>query len=115
MTRKEFMEPSAEEVKEGEILPIYLENFMTQEGFEGNALLIEHCPSPWREEVYYIRAEVGGTDKQNPNVINWSFQRWLVEFIDGPMKGVRCHRYIAFFVCIDQHLTSNYSHFDEET
>lgn len=114
MKRKDFTYPTADDLVVGNVLPIYIKDFMQEEGFEGNAELIEPARSLWRDPVPYIRAEIGGTDKQFPNSINWSFQRWLVKFVDGPNKGLSRHRYIAHFLSIEQFPTSNYSHFDEE-
>lgn len=105
MHRKYFMKPDVEDLKKGAILPIYT-NYLEQQGLIGNARLIKYQPG-WRPELPYIRAEIGGTDLQEPNTINWCFQRWIVEFLDGPQKGFRTARNIAYFLSIDSYLNNS--------
>lgn len=113
MKRKDFQEPSLEDLKEGNILPIY-SNFMFQKKYEGKAELLSREPSLWRSEYPYIRAEIGGTENQDPNVINWSFQRWKVKFVEGPRKGFTTHRYIAYFLCVSHNLSSGFTMYADE-
>lgn len=104
MSRRHYLKPDAEDLRSGNILPIYT-NYQEEEGFEGYALLIERQEG-WRIQPHYVRAEQGGTEDKDPVTVNWSTQRWLVEFVDGPQKGFRTHRYISHFLCIDAYLYS---------
>lgn len=102
MRKKDFLKPDIDDLYPGNILPIY-EEYTIERGFLGNARLIEYSPS-WRPELHYIRAEIGGTELQEPNAVNWSYQRWIVEFVDGPKEGFRTAKYIAYFLCINSDL-----------
>lgn len=62
---------------------------------EGRAKLIEYKPSKHVEELEFIKNSAETKDEKI-NLI-WSSQRWIVEFIDGPMKGFKTARYISYF------------------
>jgi hypothetical protein len=105
--KKAFVNPKAEDLKEGQILPIYTD-YMNQKDFEAHAILLKYEPSNWRTEVPYVRAELGSDLVRDFMTINWSFCRWKVQFVDGPKKGFITHRYIAYFLCISNKLESGY-------
>jgi hypothetical protein len=98
------MYPSKKDLKKGSILPIYSDH-INEKDLIGNARLIEYKKS-WRQELPFIKAEFGGTDKQAPHTIIWSYQRWVVEFVDGPRKGLRSAHYISYFVTVDSYFKS---------
>ena len=89
------------DLKKGNILPIYF-NYQEQKKPRGNALLIKKVKSRiTEEEKEFIIKEVG--DKYNKNRKRaykapiWSYQDWIVEFVDGPQKGFRTQVKIAYY------------------
>lgn len=97
MSKDKYKNPKKKDLKAGKILDIY-GNSKSQEEWLGKAVLIEYQPSKHGNENTYIRKEVGGTKSRQPRIIIWSTQRWLVEFIEGPLTGHRTCRYIAYYV-----------------
>ena len=90
--KKSLYRPKKSELRSGNVLPIYTD-YKEEEGFEGNALLIKYEPSRHVDELPYIRA----VNKSGSGDINWSFQRWLIRFVDGNKAGFKTHRYIGYF------------------
>lgn len=104
-TRFDFLKPDEDDLRPGNVVAIYT-IYHTEEEFEGNARLIRREESQHNHVFPYVRAELGGTPDKDPVTVNWTAQRWLIEFVDGPRKGFRTHRYIAHFLCIDAYMPS---------
>jgi hypothetical protein len=102
MKKSDYVKPDINDLVSGNELVIY-NDYKEQEDPVGTARLIEYRTSLSRSELPYTRAEIGGSDIQDPHTIIWSYQRWLVEFLDGPLKGFTTARYIAYFVCVDSY------------
>lgn len=102
---KDYTDPKKEDLREGNILPIY-EDYKQQKKFLGHAMLLKYSPS-WRDELPYVRKEIGNTDR-DPITINWAYERWKVQFVDGELKDFVTCKYIAYFLCIDNYLYSGY-------
>ena len=88
-------------LKEGNIVPIFL-NWQEQKEFRGNAELISRVTfmeNP--EEVKeYEFAEIGSNlqyrKKEKVSVV-YSYQRWVISFVDGPMQGFRTSVNISYY------------------
>jgi len=105
--KKDYKSPTVKELVTGNILPIYT-NYKNEEDYEGDAVLIKKQHANL-EELPYIRIEVGGTSKQEPHTINWSYQRWLVKFVKGPLKGFKTNRYISYYLSTNSNIKSQYT------
>ena len=96
-TRKDFSYPKKSDLVKGNILSIY-SNFTEEEGFRGHAMLIERMPSKWRDEKNgFIRTVIGGTQQKEGYAVMWKFQRWMIEYVDGPLKGHKTCANIGYF------------------
>ncbi len=83
--------PIKEDLKKGLVTKIFLDG----EIYEGIARLIEKRPS-WRDVHPYIKAFIN-ENEDNERVINWSQERWLVEFLEGRLKGQKVLRWIHYY------------------
>jgi hypothetical protein len=85
--KKDYAKPLKEDLYIGNVLPIYGE-FTTEEHFRGNALLIKRKKSSWRDEnAGYIRAIIECSGEREGYAVMWKHQRWIVKYIDGPLRG----------------------------
>jgi len=88
-------------LKENKIVPIYL-NFMEQKNYRGNAILITRLLDREPEEAIkeYEFAEIGSILqnrlKEKVSVI-YSYQRWVVKFVDGPNIGFQTAVNISYY------------------
>lgn len=97
LRKQDFASPKREDLKKGNILPIYGE-YTTQENFRGNARLIERKKSSWRDEdAGFIRAVVGGREIREGWAVMWKHQRWVIQYVDGPYEGHKTCANIGYF------------------
>lgn len=98
LKRKDFSKPEKSDLIKGNILPIYAD-FTEEKGFRGKAILIERSPSKWRDEKNgFIRAIIGdGNEDREGYAVMWKFQRWVIQFVDGPQKGHKTCANIGYF------------------
>ena len=97
VSRKDFSKPEKSELIKGNILPIYAD-FTEEKGFRGNAVLIRRSPSKWRDEKKgFIRAIIGGGSDREGYAVMWKFQRWVIQYVDGPLKGHTTCANIGYF------------------
>ena len=83
--------PTREDLVEGLVTNVYLD----ENNYEGVAKLIERRPS-WRQASPYIK-HIEGDGEENEKIINWCKERWLVEFLDGRLKGQKVLRWIHYY------------------
>ena len=88
-------------LKEGNIVPIFL-NWKDQKEFRGNAMLINRIKDkePDEDVKEYEFAEIGSNlqyrKKEKVSVV-YSYQRWVISFVDGPMQGFRTSVNISYY------------------
>ena len=61
----------------------------------GQVLLIEKLESRYDSILPYVKAEVGGTVKQDSHAIIWTKSRWKVKFLSD---GFVTARYVHYFI-----------------
>lgn len=108
MSKKNYKSPNKDDLVSGNILDIYGDS-KSQTEWLGKAILIEPRSDLALGELPFIKAEVGGTKTRSPQIIIWSRERWLVEFVEGPMKGHKTCRYIAYFLGVGIKWLDNYN------
>ncbi len=79
MRKADFKSPCSSDIFPGNIIQLYDERGVAL----GLVELIEPRPSRYFEEFSYVRAEIGGTPKQDSHLIIWEKARWLVKLEDG--------------------------------
>lgn len=88
-------------LKEGNIIPIFL-NWRDQKDFRGNAILINRIADKEPEEDVkeYEFIEIGSNlqhrKKEKVSVV-YSYQRWVISFVDGSMQGFRTSVNISYY------------------
>lgn len=121
LKKKDFMKPTRYDLRKGKIRPIYL-NYKEEKNLLGYAILNFRVKSNHIPELPYIRAEIGGGGKKEPDTVIWNYQRWNVTFVDPWLydpnistelrnkyylqKDFTTVRSIAFFVKVDAYSTS---------
>lgn len=100
MLKKNFKKPDKNDLVSGNILDIYSDSRSDNSVWLGKAVLLERRASSYSDETPFIKYEVGGTKNREPQIIVWSRQRWLVEFVEGPLTGHKTCRYIGYFECV---------------
>jgi hypothetical protein len=88
-------------LKVGNIIPIYL-NWKNQTNFRGNAILLKRLENrePPNEERIYEFKEIGNLIPnriQDKISILYSYQWWLIKFIDGKDTGFQTATKIAHY------------------
>lgn len=86
---------------EGSIVPIFL-YWNSQEKFRGNAELIKRdiVSEPESDIKEYEFKEIGSNiikRKKEKISIIYSYQTWIIKFIDGPDKGFQTRVKIAYY------------------
>jgi len=89
MKKKDFKTPSTSDIYAGNTVTLYDEQGVNY----GEVLLIEERPSSRMDNRDYVKAEIGGTDKQDAHLVIWTRSRWLVQFADGWTTA----RYVHYF------------------
>lgn len=104
--KRHYRCPMESDLGTGCIAEIY-EDFRNMKKYQGRARLLQELEANTpKHQRQYIRAEIGNPKKQAPHTIVWSWQRWRVEFIDGPFKGWITARKIAYFVAVSNYYDS---------
>ena len=94
MTKRKQLYPRKRDLKPGSVHKIFTD-YREMEDLEGRAKLIEYAPSTYLDELEFIKGSRKTTERTLDLI--WSYQRWIIEFIDGPRKGFRTARYISYF------------------
>jgi hypothetical protein len=89
-------------LKENNIIPIYL-YWKEHKEFRGNARLIERLvdKEPPEEDKTYEFKEIGDDtifDRKKDKVsILYSYQSWVIEFVDGKDKGFKTRVNVSYY------------------
>ena len=113
MRKKDFKDPTKEDLIIGNILPIYLD-YKNQEEYRGHAILLESYENtnyklryPPEQRVY-VRAEIGDGDQYDPHTLIWSWERWKIKFVTGDNENWQTAVKIAYNVTTDNYYYSGY-------
>lgn len=111
--KRKYKNRKKKDLKVGAVLPIYID-YKQEEKFRGNAKLLNKFESQTFQSRYppsmrsYVRAEVGSGNKYEPQTIIWSWERWRIQFVDGPDKGFITACNIAYYVTTNSYYESGY-------
>ena len=90
------------DLKEGNVVPIYLD-WKQQLNYQGDAVLIKRLEDKEDPEHVkeYLFTEIGDhmlLDRKKSSIrIIYSYQKWIIKFINGNNKGFRTIRNIAHY------------------
>lgn len=87
------------QLKTNNIISIYL-NWKEKKDFRGNAILIERLKDPSELQKEYLFCEIGKDSpyrKKDLISIIYSYQRWIIKFVDGPEKGFQTAVNISYY------------------
>lgn len=89
------------DLKEGNIIPIFL-SWNSQEKYRGDAILIKRDidKEPPEDIKEYEFAQIGSNHikrKKEKVSILYSYQMWIIKFINGPDKGFQTRVKIAYY------------------